>query len=562
MRRSRRVPAPSHPQLLRLRGIEEGEELLERQGTPRASGFRPRQGFGPEEGPTFGGGTSPIKTGQPIHREDVGKLVEWAADGYIRIARHDYLREAPADGQPYLRAGGEWVVLGNVSGTVSDAPTDGRTYTRTGYDGRWDPLPYIIAEAPEDGQGYVRVGLNRGWAPALTLAATNARYAPISTVSFPEAPNDGLVYGRRGWDHTWIAVGSGAGIGEAPTDGQGYLRHGASQSWRVGATQDYVDGAVGRVAVVAATPPVNPFPGGLWYDSSTGYLKVWDGAEWTLSSGPLQVLTEPVYEYYVATNGDDVNNDGTTPAQPWRTLQTAITWIFNNLDFNRRQVILHVADGNYDGFVIQGVARGLDTPGGMVIRGNLADPAAVTITGGGPAIGVGNGARLLIEGMTLIQLGASQFPQALLVWSDALVFYNRIHFGAATWAHIGCVSGGAAYIVGPCSVIASAPVHYEISDGGEIGTWNNPDWPGPNVVTMVDNPHFSGAFAHASDRSGIALDSGVVSFIGTATGNRYHVERLSIINVGGGGLDFFPGDQPGDPATSGVLTASGGLYIA
>ena len=54
------------------RNIENGEALLERQMTPRASGMRPRQGFGPEHFGRFGGGTSPLRTRDTI-RERVNQ---------------------------------------------------------------------------------------------------------------------------------------------------------------------------------------------------------------------------------------------------------------------------------------------------------------------------------------------------------------------------------------------------------------------------------------------------------------------------------------------------------
>ena len=183
--------------------LENGDDILERQMTPEASGFRQGQGFGAEEGGHFGGGTSPLKTRDTIYPKDYGKLAEWIGDGFLRISRRFYPSDPPADGQTY---GWQWpdgwvVITGGGAGGIGEAPSDGRTYTRTGvgvddslwgtmvwgrdrwgagtHGGEWVPLPYIIPEAPTDGQGYIRIGATNTWSAAFTQAQADARYQPI-----------------------------------------------------------------------------------------------------------------------------------------------------------------------------------------------------------------------------------------------------------------------------------------------------------------------------------------------------------------------------------------------
>lgn len=201
----RRVPAQPRRQLLRVRGIENGEEILERQMTPRAAGMRPLQ-HGPEHAGKYGGGTSPVATDHTIHPHDFGKVAVWESDGRIAISPVPFVAEAPTDGQEYARQNGMWVVVGGSVGAIGEAPNDGRNYTRNGLTAAWEPLPYIIPEAPTDGQAYARIGLNNEWTAVFTEAQALALFAPISTASFPEAPQDGQVYARRGWDHSWIPV--------------------------------------------------------------------------------------------------------------------------------------------------------------------------------------------------------------------------------------------------------------------------------------------------------------------------------------------------------------------
>jgi hypothetical protein len=51
-------------------------------------------------------------------------------------------------------------------------------------------------------------------------------YAPISNVSFPEAPNDGQLYSRNGLAGAWVVSpgGAGGGITEAPLLGGPFVR--------------------------------------------------------------------------------------------------------------------------------------------------------------------------------------------------------------------------------------------------------------------------------------------------------------------------------------------------
>lgn len=46
-----------------------------------------------------------------------------------------------------------------------------------------------------------------------------------------EAPDTGLVYGRRGYDQEWVPVASNLGVPEAPVDGRTYTRDGQLQAW-------------------------------------------------------------------------------------------------------------------------------------------------------------------------------------------------------------------------------------------------------------------------------------------------------------------------------------------
>ena len=286
--RTRRGAERGRQRLVLLRPrIENGQDVIDRQMTPRASGFREPQGRGADDSGTYGGGTSPLKTGDTIFIEDHGKLAEWAGDGYLRISRKFYPSDPPTDGQTYgWRFPEGWVVLpGGDTGGIGEAPTDGRTYTRTGYDSSWQPLPYILGEAPSDGRGYIRIGLTNSWLPAFTQADADLLYAPITSQGIPEAPETGLVYGRRGWDHTWIPVATGDGIPEAPVDGYLYVRQGSTESWQIAFTKAQADSLYQPLTEIDVNPPVNPSDGTWWVDPSTGQLSIFYQGDWIVMSG-------------------------------------------------------------------------------------------------------------------------------------------------------------------------------------------------------------------------------------------------------------------------------------
>jgi hypothetical protein len=72
-----------------------------------------------------------------------------------------------------------------------------------------------------------------------------------------------------------------------------------------------------------------------------------------------------------------------------------------------------------------------------------------------------------------------------------------------------------------------------------------------HTVTITGTPAFSGAFAFSY--FGYMNVSGC-TFSGSATGARYYSGANGIINTGGAGASYLPGDTAGS-------TASGGQYV-
>lgn len=118
-----------------------------------------------------------------------------------------YIKEAPNDGQPYVRQAQAWAV-----NPVQEAPEDGKFYTRS--NGVWTPTPGDVPEAPLVGGPYWRQ--NAGWVtdPIIEAPTDGQSYvrnhrAWLALVGYvQEAPTDGVIYGRHNGVWTSVPVGT------------------------------------------------------------------------------------------------------------------------------------------------------------------------------------------------------------------------------------------------------------------------------------------------------------------------------------------------------------------
>ena len=178
-----------------------------------------------------------------------GSTPAWVPLPYI-------IPNAPNDGQNYTWNGLNltWAPAFNAAaasalfapiGTVSfpEAPQDGTVYGRRGYDHTWVPTASNgMPEAPPTGLTYTRNGLNESWTVAFTALAAQLLFAPITTVSFPEVPNNGAAYDRifGAWVPSFTQAAASLlyapiwtiSFPEAPTDGRDYARRGSDNSWQ------------------------------------------------------------------------------------------------------------------------------------------------------------------------------------------------------------------------------------------------------------------------------------------------------------------------------------------
>jgi hypothetical protein len=247
--------------------------------------------------------------------------------------------------------------------------------------------------------------------------------------------------------------------------------------------------------------------------------------------------------YYVATTGSD-SNSGLSIGVPFLTIQKAISVICNTLSIDAGVVVtVQVSTGTYT--LASAVTLYRFTGGGsVVIQGNTSTPGNVILTSSAlseqfviPAV-----CDYTVQGFRL-QASAGT-PISFLTTAGRLKIGN-IEFNTGLLAHLYAQNGGIIDVINNYTVLAAATYHIVAE---KTGTVNNVG----RSHTVSGTPAFAGAFAFAQHLGLIQALS--TTFTGSATGTRYAITTNSVINTGGGGANFFPGNVAG-------TTATGGQYV-
>jgi hypothetical protein len=127
--------------------------------------------------------------------------------------------------------------------------------------------------------------------------------------------------------------------------------------------------------------------------------------------------------------------------------------------------------------------------------------------------------------------------------SSSVIYINgKIDFGnvPAGYAHFVAALGGQIEINANYLISGNAGFHAWALQSGRISSIGM-------SATLSGTPAWSNAGWSATD-SGIVLANGM-SFTGSATGTRYSAAMNSIIQTGGGGANYFPGNVAGNTST-------------
>jgi hypothetical protein len=257
---------------------------------------------------------------------------------------------------------------------------------------------------------------------------------------------------------------------------------------------------------------------------------------------------------YVRTDGNDLNDGSVNDsAHAFRTIQAAVNYVKNSFLIAGRTVTIQLGiAGTYAGKITVE-----ELPGSLMIRGDPYNMLAYVIQG--PTLGTGagqstypntvnvngSGARLTLTGVTVSPLDASSNViecnyGATLSLSD-MAFSGVSVTGSlvASWGgHINC--GSYIHLYSNCASM------FGMNQGASvtIGLWF--------TLINVHGVTFSYAFVVAASNASVGISYGWCQFSGGGYGPRYYGYYNAAIVTGGGGPNYFPGNQPGAVDASSV----------
>jgi hypothetical protein len=247
--------------------------------------------------------------------------------------------------------------------------------------------------------------------------------------------------------------------------------------------------------------------------------------------------------FNVATTGNDSTGDGSVGA-PWLTLQKAVDYLTNNVDLNGFSVQVNVGAGTYAGFSLSApwvgaVAGGSINPS-VTLNGDTTTPANVTISG---TCIVTLNASLSLQGFQFtaasIQLNISRYGLAQISGNCTFAGTGAVQIQVGRFATL--------VVAANYTIAGTTPqVHWNLTNNGVLIV--NPGL----TLNISGTPAFSNAFINASKC--VTTNTAGISWSGSATGTRYVVTTNAVVDTGGGGATYFPGNAAGS-------TATGGQYV-
>ena len=256
--------------------------------------------------------------------------------------------------------------------------------------------------------------------------------------------------------------------------------------------------------------------------------------------------------YYVAppaSGGSDTTGDGSA-ANPWATIQYAVTWVQSHIDLAGFTATISVAHGTYtDPILLAGAPMGTTGPGQIVIEGDAADNTAVLFhVIGDDCIDVQAGSSIWIKNITLQSTASGgSGGDALGASYGGELLMSGCNFATCSGNHMYAAAGGSIIIMGNYDISGGAQCHAQAATEGYIEMSSYPD---RHIAgTLSGNPNFSGGFVVAGAGSISAGNSNYSS--GSATGPRYDAHLNGVIFTNNHGASYFPGSVAGSVTTGG-----------
>lgn len=247
-----------------------------------------------------------------------------------------------------------------------------------------------------------------------------------------------------------------------------------------------------------------------------------------------EVLTSSRSYYVNISTGSD-SNDGLSSGSPFLTIQNAINTACK-LDNDGNQIVINIADGDYtsQGTIYLQSYVGKEP---ITLLGNTTTPSSVVIY----YITANNAGEWNIKGIKLNNSGAEVGITSR--YNSILNLYN-INFGSCD-THVYASRFGKVQFFTPYTISGNASYHFDISFSGMVicDSFSN---------TISGSKTFT-IFAYCVD--GACIKSTGSTWSGaTVSGQRYYSSTGAVIDTGGSGSNYFPGNSAGS-------TATGGIYV-
>lgn len=243
--------------------------------------------------------------------------------------------------------------------------------------------------------------------------------------------------------------------------------------------------------------------------------------------------------YVNAATGNDAN-DGSA-GTPFATIQGAINAINANY-VSIGNVTINVANGSYAGFAV--------TPSGVgawKIIGNIATPTACTVAATSTAVNLGRGITSYGTSLNVSGFSITSYYENAAATSAGLLFIDSCAFHAPTGGNtaVGSYTGATVRISGACSYTGNASSFCASAGGNVQFGYYDLAISVSFTLTLIGTPNFTNGFAQSGAAGSINSFLPVVSFIGAATGRKFYIYQNGVINTGGGGPNYFPGNAAG-----------------
>jgi hypothetical protein len=243
--------------------------------------------------------------------------------------------------------------------------------------------------------------------------------------------------------------------------------------------------------------------------------------------------------YYVRTDGADTNTGlADTAGGAFLTIGKALD-IVGGLDAATYAVTVQVGAGTWTTALTLPATIGSTAP---TLKGDTTTPSNVTIsTAGGCIVASGANVRWNIQGFKIASSGGN----GIQADNYANIGINgNMEYGTIAVIGIAATKGG----------VISCNSNYTISGNSIYHLYTQ------NLGVIIQNSltaTLSGTraftvFTVATIMSHIQATS--ITYSGSATGTRYSADQNSVINTGGGGANYFPGNAAG-------ATGTGGQYV-